>query len=100
MPLMCMLDSCHLPHVIKNIPVRKLIWLKRNCSDALMYPKVEAEALSILRACKYPDWSPDRTSSIVSEISRSRLINNNRPQVTYDQEETTRAIRIAKFYNQ
>lgn len=67
-------DSCHPPHVIKNIPVIELIRLKRNCWDSDPFKTVEKEALDRLRARGYPEWSLNRAINIVANIDREDML--------------------------
>lgn len=71
-----MADSCHLPHVVKNVPVGEFINLKWNCSNSSVYPEVEAETLARLRAYRYPEWALNRARHIVSEIPREKLMSS------------------------
>lgn len=73
-----MADSCHPHHVLKNIPVGKLIRLKRNCTTEEYFKTVKVEALTRLKQRGYPTWFLNRASRIVSDIARDSLMKQSK----------------------
>lgn len=65
--------SCHLSHVIQNLPVRELIRTKRNCSsnDDFFGPTERS-----LQNLKYPKWTIERAIAITLDIPRSQLLKS------------------------
>lgn len=67
-------DFCHLPHVVKNVPVGELTRLKTNCSDRAKYLQAESDSLGRLKACRYPYWSLRRAKNLIVQTSRQELL--------------------------
>lgn len=69
-----MAQSCHPPHVLKNVPVGELIRLRRNSLNDVDFHRVKSETLQRLACRGYPAWTLKRASNIVSKIPRDQLM--------------------------
>lgn len=75
-------SSCHLKHVITNIPVGELIRTKRNCTDDNTYEQQKEQVCNRLQSRGYPTWSLHRIEQKVVNIPRNDLLYNKKKQTT------------------
>lgn len=91
--------SCHPPHVVHNIPLGKLIRMRRNSTwDSMYYTHSEPEEDPFKKNTLSP-WTIERAKKQMASVDRSRLISGSRCNIGSHSNSTDRSITFCTTYS-